>query len=531
MMRTLKQRVLLTLAATLIAAACGVAAGYSLGRAITLMLAGGKLQQAAARTIAEADASSLEARVLLNTMNASPYPYCSDAEIAYFRNLIFASEYLHEAGRMRGGKIECSATLGRLPQPLAEDNPDFSQSDGTKVYKKFPPFKVGNLSVLSLQLGDSYVIFSPYIETHRAAPPIRYISTSMIELSAPAGLSIDGMPGASRAILAANGQGRVGNTMYATRCSARYFNCVTDYVAIPDALRSDHTHLFAYVLMGGLSGACFGLVFSFFSRRSRSMERQLRRAVAKDKLHLVYQPIVNLATRQIVGAEALARWRDEEDTPVPPDVFIKIAEEQGFVGEITRLVVRHALRDFGPMLRSHPDFQLSINVAASDLGDPGFLVMLDRALEQASVQAHSLAIEITESCTAVHQIAKQTILGLRTRGHSVHIDDFGTGYSSLSYLHSLSIDAIKIDKSFTHAIGTQAVTVSILPQILAMAEVLKLRVIVEGIETELQANFFGGMNRVILAQGWLFGRPIPPDEFHRLLGADAKEEVSAMEMR
>jgi sensor c-di-GMP phosphodiesterase-like protein len=530
MMRTLKQRILITLTATLMAAACGVMAGYLLGRAITIRLSESKLQQSAARTISEADASSLESRNLLATMNASPYPYCSEAEIAYFRNLIFASEFLHEAGRIRDGKIECSATLGRLPQPLAEGSPDFSQSDGTRVYKKFPPFKVGNLLVLSLQLGDSYVIFSPYIETHRAAPPIRYISTSVNELSAEAGLPIDGMPGASRAILATNGQGRVGNSMYATRCSARYFNCVTEYVAIPDALRADRTHLFAYILMGGLSGACFGLVFSFLSRRSRSMERQLRRAVATDKLHLVYQPIVNLATRQIVGAEALARWRDEEDSPVPPDVFIKIAEEQGFVGEITRLVVRHAMRDFGPMLRSHPDFQLSINVAASDLSDPGFLLMLDRALEKASVQAHSLAIEITESCTAVHQIARQTILGLRRRGHSVHIDDFGTGYSSLSYLHSLSIDAIKIDKSFTHAIGTQAVTVSILPQILAMAETLKLRVIVEGIETELQANFLGGINRSILAQGWLFGRPVPAGEFHRLLAEEEEQTFVPMDV-
>ena len=85
------------------------------------------------------------------------------------------------------------------------------------------------------------------------------------------------------------------------------------------------------------------------------------------------------------------------------------------------------------------------------------------------------------------------------------------------------IDAIKIDKSFTHAIGTQAVTVSILPQILAMADTLKLQVIVEGIETELQANFFGRTNRFLLAQGWLFGRPVSADEFHRLLAEDEQK--------
>ena len=525
MMRTLNRRNLIALAITVLVAASGVGAGYALGRAVTLKLVEIKLQQAVLQTVAEADAASREARSLLAAMNASKYSYCSDAEIAYFRNLIFASEYLHEAGRMSDGKVNCSTTLGRLSQPLAEDKPDFSQADGTRVYKKFAPFKLENLLVLGLQLGDSYVIFNPYIEIHRAVPPIRSLSTSIYDPDAQSGVSINGTLGPPGAILTKNWQGRVGNTLYATRCSARYFNCFTEYVSIPDALRADRAHFFAYIFMGGLCGACLGMILSFLSRRNRSMERQLRRAVAQDQLRIVYQPIVDLATRRIVGAEALARWNDEEGAPIPPDVFIVLAEDRGFVGEITKLVVRQTMRDLGSMLRGNPDFQLSINVAAANLSDPGFLPMLDRYLERAGIQAQSVAIEITEGCTAGHQAAKQTILGLRRRGHSVHIDDFGTGYSSLSYLHSLTIDAIKIDKSFTHAIGTQAVTISILPQILAMAEALKLRVIVEGIENELQANFFARINESILAQGWLFGHPIPPDEFLRLLTANQQQSA------
>ena len=254
----------------------------------------------------------------------------------------------------------------------------------------------------------------------------------------------------------------------------------------------------------------------------------MRRAIAKDELRVVYQPIVILATRRIVGAEALARWTDEEGFEVGPDVFIRIAEERGFVGEITRLVARRVLQDFAETLRSHPDFRLSINVASADLGDPGFLPMLDRALAKAGVSAQSLAIEITESCTAQHDVAIAAILALRERGHSVHIDDFGTGYSSLSYLHALSIDAIKIDKSFTHAIGTEAVTVSILPQILAMAETLKLGVIVEGVETGLQAEYFETNAQPVLAQGWLFGHPVPAEEFFRILSEDEEKAQVAM---
>jgi sensor c-di-GMP phosphodiesterase-like protein len=134
-----------------------------------------------------------------------------------------------------------------------------------------------------------------------------------------------------------------------------------------------------------------------------------------------------------------------------------------------------------------------------------------------------VVIEVTESSTAKHEMAKETIRQLSQRGHSVHIDDFGTGYSSLSYLNELSIDTIKIDQSFTQAIGTEAVTVGILPQILAMAKALKLHVIVEGVETLEQAKYFAAAAQPILVQGWLYGRAVPAEEFLLLLAEDEKK--------
>jgi len=216
-------------------------------------------------------------------------------------------------------------------------------------------------------------------------------------------------------------------------------------------------------------------------------------------------------------AEALARWTDEEGNVVSPDVFIRIAEDHGFVGEITRQVVKRALRDFAETLRQHPDFHISVNATAMDLCDPEFLSMLDGSLKQAKVQPKSLAIEITESSTASREEAMETIRNLRARGHSIHIDDFGTGYSNLSYLLYISVDTIKIDQAFTKVIGTDAVSAAILPQILAMAKSLGLEVIVEGIETEQQKNYFFQPTLHMYGQGWLFGRPVPAEEFHILL--------------
>jgi sensor c-di-GMP phosphodiesterase-like protein len=322
---------------------------------------------------------------------------------------------------------------------------------------------------------------------------------------------------------------RFGDSLYFSRCSPRFSNCITAYASIAEALQADHTQLHLYIALGGLIGAFLGLFCSIVYQRNRSIEQQLLRAVRRDKLCMVYQPIVSLPSGKIVGAEALARWSDEDGFVVGPDIFIKIAEERGFVGEITRLVVRHALNDFGELLSAHPDFHLSINVAAADLADPGFLAMLEGELKRTGVRAESLSIEITESSTARHEVAIETIQRLHDLGHSVHIDDFGTGYSSLSYLHDLSINAIKIDRSFTQAIGTEAVTLSILPQIMAMAEALHLQVIVEGIETSQQAGYFSSGSDQILGQGWLFGRPVSPAEFAHLMEKQEKAAPTAAE--
>jgi sensor c-di-GMP phosphodiesterase-like protein len=424
---------------------------------------------------------------------------------------------------MRNGEIVCSAFLGRLAQPRTQQEPDFTQQDDTRIYKNLPPYQNGSLDSLALQQGDSYVVSTPTSRIHLEPASMHFTETAKDVPSQKVGRLFGESPPSLGSILTTEGQSSLGENLYATRCSTRFFNCVTVYTSIPEALQADRVQFVTYIALCGLIGGFSGFFWSVIAWRNRSMEKQLRRAVKRDDLRVVYQPIVNLATRRIVGAEALSRWTDEDGRVVGPDVFIKMAEERGFVGPITELVLHHALRDFQETIRRKPDFHLSINVAASDLRDPGFLSMLQSSLEEASVPAKNVSIEITERSTVRDDVvAMESIRCLRERGHSIHIDDFGTGYSSLSYLHDLSVNAIKIDRAFTQAIGTDAATVAILPQILAMAESLKLQVIVEGVETNVQAKYFGAMTQPVLAQGWLFGRPIPAADFYCLLAEERK---------
>jgi len=523
MKHTLKQRVVITLAATAIAAAAGLSAGYLIGRALTIRAAKATLLRDATYVMAQGDAFSSESHAMLNTLNSSPYPYCSEAEVAYFRKLIFQAKYLRDAGRMRGGTIDCSATITRADLPREQFKPDRFQPDGTLVFSHLPLFRVGNSQGFLLQLNDSYVVYAPHLLDSLAATSSHVFNTPTISSVSREGQAGSVASQGSVEKFTQNGEVRLGDNFYVTRCSAHYFRCTSATISTAEALANDHVHTTVCSAVGCLIGAFAGLLSSLLYRRNRRMEHQLRRAIARDKVRLVYQPIVDLTTRNIIGAEALARWNDEEGFAVGPDIFVSVAEQYGFVGELTRLVVRHALSDFAEIIRDNPNFRLSINVAASDLSDLAFLPMLDQALKQYGVPAENLAIEITESSTARHQIAKESIRRLRQSGHSVHVDDFGTGYSSLSYLQDLSVDTIKIDRSFTQAIGTQAVTVGILPQILAMASVLHLGVIVEGVETSQQASYFATADSTIQAQGWLFGRPVPLSEFQNVLNTDHKK--------
>jgi sensor c-di-GMP phosphodiesterase-like protein len=525
-MRITTTRAAITIVFTAIAALGGLLTGALLGRALVLWRAEKKLNDYALRVRSEGETASEESRALLATMNLSPYPYCSEAEIRWMRRLIFQSQYLKDGGHMREGAIDCSATLGRMSGTQEQFKPSFSRRDGTRVYQNLPPLRIGDHTVVSVELGTSFIVYSPYNLKDLDAAPMHF-TVSQVD---PSGGRVSRLVGevtdARSSILSKDGWARSGDTLYATRCSTRYSSCMTAFITIADALKSGRGDYWAYIGLTGVSGALFGLACSLLYRRSRGMEQQLRRAIRGDRLRVVYQPIVQLDTGQILGAEALVRWNDEENNPVSPELLIRLAEDRGFVGEITLLVARHIVSECGALFRSRPGFRVNLNIAAADLSDEKFLPCLEQVLRGGGVGAASLGIEITESHTARLQVAKEAINELRARGHLVYIDDFGTGYSSLAYLQDLSVDGIKIDMAFTQAIGTESVTVSILPQILAMARALKLDVVVEGVETTEQAAYFAGSQQTTLAQGWLFGKPAPVGELERLLSEQC--EMSAV---
>jgi sensor c-di-GMP phosphodiesterase-like protein len=526
MMPKVKQRIRFTLIVTILAELVGMASGYMLSRMICLREAMIELDRHAWRYMLRAEESSGASEHFLKSLAAAGLPACSDAELALMHHMLYQSEYLKDGGRMSGGRVQCDAIF--RPSELSQKafKPDFQLKDGTEVFTDIRLVPGDPEARVGVERGGFFVSFTHWRPDRLGHLPLSLTLTEVDNTGTqPAWLHGDRSE-APIAVLTKDGWARAGNSLYVTHCSPHYFNCFTAYVGTEKVFNANTRASATDTALGGVAGGLVGFFCLLLYRRNQSMVHQLRKAIRREKLRMVYQPIVHLGDRRIVAAEALARWTDDDGFAVSPEMFVPIAEDSGFVGELTELVVRQVLRDMAAVLRRRPDFSININVTGIDLGDPAFLPMLDRSLASAKVAAPSLTIEVTESSTASKETAVETIHQLRARGHSVHIDDFGTGHSSLSYLHSLAVDAIKIDKSFTRAIGTEAVTVGILPQILAMAETLKLEVVAEGIETEEQAAYFTNCEQPILGQGWLFGRPVAADRFFRILVEN--EEAAAV---
>ena len=265
-------------------------------------------------------------------------------------------------------------------------------------------------------------------------------------------------------------------------------------------------------LLGGLAGVGVNSLLGASRRRRASLEARLTRVIRYDRLRVVYQPLRRLSDRGLVGFEALVRWTTASGDDVPPDVFVRLAETSGLGRSLARQVVRKAFTEMAPVLRADAGLYLGINLTAEDLLDAQFHEYLDEQAAHHGIAATSVVLEITERSTAMRDDLVRNIRHLRAKGYRFCIDDFGTGYSSLDYLATLPLDAVKIDKLFTQAAGSDSVVGQIFEPMCTMAMALRVGIVVEGIETEQQARHVCRVAPQAIGQGWLLGRPVAIDD-------------------
>ncbi|HEX6161357.1 MAG TPA: bifunctional diguanylate cyclase/phosphodiesterase, partial [Thermoanaerobaculia bacterium] len=252
--------------------------------------------------------------------------------------------------------------------------------------------------------------------------------------------------------------------------------------------------------------------------RRLALEQHLHHAVERNQLELWYQPVYDRARRRIVSVEALLRWSDPNRGLVEPAEFIQLAEETGLIVEIGAWALREACRQLREWHdRGLVSMRMAVNISAVQLQQRGLVEVVRSALEESNLLPASLQLEITESAAMQNiELTMKVLRELKDMGVSIAVDDFGTGQSSLTYLKAFPIDTVKIDKEFLRDVTSDETAAAIVSYVINLAHTLQLRVVAEGVENEEQYTFLRHY-ACDLMQGYLFSKPLPPDELMTFL--------------
>ena len=253
-----------------------------------------------------------------------------------------------------------------------------------------------------------------------------------------------------------------------------------------------------------------------------SLLRLLRGAMDRNEYFLVFQPQIELASGNVIGFEALLRWKSLDRGFVPPDRFIPIAERSGLIVPIGEWVLRESARMLARLdAEGFPGLRMSANVALSQFRHPSFSRALDEALSVCRA-SERFELEITESMAMDDPaMLREKLAAVKARGCTIAIDDFGTGYSSLSHLHRLPVDRLKIDRAFVNALSDPRAGSRIADSIVKLGAGLGLSVIAEGIETDVQRAALAAMG-CHEGQGWHFARPMEAEPLLQWLRARSR---------
>ncbi|AUO10587.1 putative bifunctional diguanylate cyclase/phosphodiesterase [Priestia megaterium] len=246
-----------------------------------------------------------------------------------------------------------------------------------------------------------------------------------------------------------------------------------------------------------------------------SMENELKYALERDEFQLVYQPLIDLKTSDVIGAEALIRWNSAKFGTVYPNEFLPILEEVGLIVPVGKWVLEEACKQMKAWTELNSQAsKIGVNVSPIQLKSSRFVAEMEQILKKTGLEPHVLELEITESVIQNSQESKKVLNRLRSLGVKVAMDDFGTCYSSLSYLKHLPINTLKIDKSFIDDLDE--VGKVLVETIIQMGKKLNFDLTAEGIENEEQLQFVTEQGCHI-GQGYLFDKPLSPEEMSRLL--------------
>jgi diguanylate cyclase (GGDEF)-like protein len=291
-------------------------------------------------------------------------------------------------------------------------------------------------------------------------------------------------------------------------------------VSAGDLLRSADTAMYTAKEQGKGRYELFEPRMHTAARRRLELRNELQDAVDAHAFVLHYQPVVELATSEIVGFEALIRWAHAERGLVPPGEFVPVLEETGLILPVGSRILAEACDAAARWSRlAERPVDVSVNISAAQLLDDGLVARVDELLHETGLQPSSLLLEITETVLMAETgRALAQLEGLKALGVKLAIDDFGTGYSALEYLRRFPVDMLKIARPFVDRVGLDEGATRLAEAIVNLGTSLGLRVVAEGIEREVERDLLRAFG-CQLGQGFLFARPMPEQDVDRLVAA------------
>ncbi len=470
-----------------------------------------RLAELAQRLGEGTEATLVDARDLLDTLNQLEMEPCSPEHLEHLQDVAMARPHVRAIGYWRAAERQCGAGFVQ-GEALTPPRASRIYDSGVIAWWPSAATAVGGVELFLMRFGQHDVAIDP-----RLLMPPGLLDSQQV------GLWVEGLPMTRHpgdADLPSPEATPTGLSV--DRAAGRlvsHFSLDTIFpidIIAAQPLAAFWDRYLPTLVVAGVFGlllvVLWLLLVVHYLRRRLSLANELREAIARDRLSVEYQPIVDLADGRCRGAEALARWHREGDETIRPDVFVPLAEDTGQATDLTLAILRAILHDLGDHLRAHTEQTINLNITGHDLASDRFGDALRKALREAGVAPASIKLELTERSLLNEDAVRGRLRELRGRGHRIAIDDFGTGYSSLSYLEHFELDTLKIDKTFADAIAHEAVTSSVIGHIIEMARSLKLHIVAEGIESPHQAEWLRQQG-VDGGQGYLYSRPLPAAAF------------------
>ncbi|MGU3628915.1 EAL domain-containing protein [Comamonas sp. C24C] len=426
---------------------------------------------------------------------------CSLDDIQEMKGYLSQSKYIADIGRMIDGRIRCTAMSGLVDGIVLSESASKQRNDGALVWQDVE-FSQLNKEKGSVALRGSVAIF-----TH---------GDLYDDLAAEGTNSVVQINSRDQEIIYWYSRVLDNYRLKKEELISEYIwpqlqktSCLSDICVQSEFRVSCRLNTLVLSALGLTIGLLLAITIGMRWRVKHGLRYRLVEAMRSRQIFMEYQPLLAVADKRVVGAEALARWRHDEVGSVSPDIFIPLIQKMGLRKEFTRYIVTSIIEELEVKLKSEKDFYVGINVFPADLEEDDFFLFLHSTLKRMNIPAGKIVLEVTEGSQFSVDDPARIFERYRSLGVKIYIDDFGVGYSNISRMLEGGIDGIKLDRVFIRSVDSQAETNSIFDNVVAMTQKIGVQIVIEGVETIEQHQYIARLAPGAIGQGWFYGRPGP----------------------